>query len=236
MGMTKLVAKHPLFVRVAHWINGPVLLAMIYSGLLIYWANDEYEISVNGFVLFKFFPDWFYKLLGLESGLAKGMSIHFALAWLFAINGIAYVAFTFISGYWRHLCPNRRTPIEAFQVMLHDLKLRKTKPPQGMFNAAQKLAYCGVISMGAGSLLTGLAILKPVQLSWLTWCLGGYEFARLLHFALTIGYVLFFCIHIAQVIRAGWNNFRAMVSGYEVEPQPLPSEEPHVEVEAEPKA
>jgi hypothetical protein len=28
--------------------------------------------------------------------------------------------------------------------------------------------------------------------------------------------VVFFVIHIAQVIRAGWNNFRAMVTGFEV--------------------
>jgi hypothetical protein len=28
--------------------------------------------------------------------------------------------------------------------------------------------------------------------------------------------VLFFVVHIAQVMRAGWNNFRAMVTGYEV--------------------
>ena len=33
---------------------------------------------------------------------------------------------------------------------------------------------------------------------------------------LTIGYVLFFVVHIAQVIRAGWNNFRSMVAGFEV--------------------
>jgi hypothetical protein len=46
--------------------------------------------------------------------------------------------------------------------------------------------------------------------------LGGYPMARLEHFALTIGYVAFFVIHIAQVARAGWNNFRAMVIGIEV--------------------
>jgi len=28
--------------------------------------------------------------------------------------------------------------------------------------------------------------------------------------------VLFFVIHITQVIRAGWNNFRSMMSGYEI--------------------
>jgi thiosulfate reductase cytochrome b subunit len=40
--------------------------------------------------------------------------------------------------------------------------------------------------------------------------------ARLEHFGLTVGYVLFFVIHITQVIRAGWNNFRVMVIGVEV--------------------
>jgi hypothetical protein len=31
-----------------------------------------------------------------------------------------------------------------------------------------------------------------------------------------MGYVGFFVIHIAQVIRAGWANFRAMVCGYDL--------------------
>ena len=45
---------------------------------------------------------------------------------------------------------------------------------------------------------------------------GGYEWARFEHFALTVGYVLFFLMHITQVIRAGWGNFAAMVCGYEL--------------------
>jgi len=70
--------------------------------------------------------------------------------------------------------------------------------------------------MGLGSLLTGLAIYKPVQFGWLTRLLGGYEAARIEHFVLTIGYVLFFIVHVAQVVRAGWNNFRSMVAGFEI--------------------
>jgi thiosulfate reductase cytochrome b subunit len=31
-----------------------------------------------------------------------------------------------------------------------------------------------------------------------------------------LGYVGFFLVHIAQVIRAGWNNLRSMITGYEV--------------------
>jgi len=70
--------------------------------------------------------------------------------------------------------------------------------------------------MGAGSLVTGLAIWKSVQFGWITLLLGGYQAARVEHFLLTVGYVAFFMVHIAQVIRAGWNNFRSMVTGYEI--------------------
>ncbi|HJY07243.1 MAG TPA: hypothetical protein VJ323_13070, partial [Bryobacteraceae bacterium] len=72
--------------------------------------------------------------------------------------------------------------------------------------------------------LTGLAIYKPIQLAWLTGLFGGYEFARLIHFSLTIGYLLFFLVHVAQVIRAGWRNFQSMITGLELEP---PSEAAH---------
>lgn len=70
--------------------------------------------------------------------------------------------------------------------------------------------------MGAGSLITGVAIWKSVQFAWLTALLGGYEAARLEHFCLAAGYVGFFLIHVTQVVPAGWNNFRAMVTGYEI--------------------
>jgi len=70
--------------------------------------------------------------------------------------------------------------------------------------------------MGFGSILTGLAIYKPVQFSWITWLCGGYKAARLEHFILTIGYVLFFLVHIIQVIKAGWKNFKSMITGFEV--------------------
>ena len=89
-------------------------------------------------------------------------------------------------------------------------------PPQNKYNAAQQIAYSAIIIMGLGSILTGLAIYKPTQLGWLCTLMGGYKFARIIHFALTIGYVLFFVIHVIQVMFAGWNNFRAMVTGFEV--------------------
>jgi thiosulfate reductase cytochrome b subunit len=136
--------------------------------------------------------------------------------WLFVLNGILYVAYTLFSGEWRHLVPNRHSFREAILVALHDLHLWKGNLPARKFNGAQQIAYTAVIVMGFGSMMTGLAIYKPAQLGWLTALLGGYGLARFEHFLLAIGYVLFFVIHIGQVVRAGWNNFRAMVSGYEL--------------------
>ncbi len=219
--MKRLVPKHPLAIRWFHWVNFPLLALMVWSGFLIYWANQVYRIGWGDYTLLKMqLSPKLYGLLHLNSRLAQGMAWHFFLMWLFAINGVLYVGYTALSGEWRHLVPDRRSLREAWQVMLHDLHLRKTAPPQGKFNGAQKIAYTMVVVMGLGSLLTGLAIYKPVQLNWLTAAFGGYEWARFFHFWLTIGYVGFFLVHVGQVIKAGWNNFRAMVIGVEVVEEP----------------
>ncbi|SHM75339.1 cytochrome b/b6 domain-containing protein [Chitinophaga sp. CF418] len=208
--------KHPLLTRWTHWVNFPLLAIMIWSGLLIYWANDVYTITIAGHRIIRFFPDWFNTLLNIPQRLAEGMAFHFFFMWFFFLNGLFYVGYTLISGQWRSLLPNKHSLRDAWQVMLHDLHIRKTLPTQGKYNAAQRIAYTAIILMGAGSIITGLAIYKPVQFSWLCWLCGGYHFARILHFTLTIGYVLFFFIHVVQVIIAGWNNFRAMVAGFDV--------------------
>jgi thiosulfate reductase cytochrome b subunit len=189
---------------------------MIWSGLLIYWANGVYTISIFGYTLIKFFPPKFYEFFNLRRRLAEGMAFHFVFMWFFAVNGFLYILYTIISGAWRELVPKKSSFKEAWLVVLHDLHIRKTTPPQNKYNAAQRIAYTSIIIMGFGSLFTGLAIYKPVQFYWITWLCGGYHFARILHFALTAGYVLFFVVHVVQVILAGWNNFRSVIAGFEV--------------------
>lgn len=217
MKTKRVVQKHPLAIRWFHWINFPVLTLMIWSGFLIYWANDVYRIGWGNKTLLKFFPQSFYDFFHIPHRLAEGMAFHFAVMWLFMINGLLYVLYTIFTGEWRYLLPNKRSFKEAWFVLLHDLHIRKTAPIiTGKYNAAQRVAYSAIIVMGIGSTLTGLAIYKPTQLWWLCAAAGGYEWARIIHFALTIGYILFFLIHIVQVILAGWNNFRAMVTGFEV--------------------
>lgn len=208
--------KHSLMMRWCHWINFPILTIMLWSGMLIYWANDEYSLTIFGVTIVHFFPNWFYKLLHIPSRLSEGMAFHFLFMWFFTLNGIFYLLYAFITGDWKEMVPKRNSFKDAWLVLLHDLHIRKTLPLQNKYNAAQRIAYSTIILMGFGSVITGLAIYKPAEFSYLTWICGGYHFARIIHFALTIGYVLFFLIHILQVVLAGWNNFRSVISGFEI--------------------
>ncbi len=229
MESKKIIQKHPLAIRWFHWINFPILAIMIWSGLLIYWANDIYRLGWGDRTVMKFFPDSFNKALNIPFRLAEGMSFHFAFMWIFAINGFIYILYLLFSKEWKLIVPNRHSLKEAWEVILHDLHIRKGMPPQKKYNAAQRIAYTGVIIMGIGSFLTGLAIYKPVQLNWLCALMGGYEIARILHFTLTILFSLFFVVHIIQVALAGWNNFAGMVRGFEVytvNPDSIPENEP----------
>lgn len=198
---------------------------MIWSGLLIYWANEVFTIGGKIHVL----PTSLLERLGFGQRLAEGLSWHFFVMWVFGINGLLYVLYTAFSGEWRYLLPNRHSAREAIQVVLHDLHIRKGPLPERKFNGAQRIAYTSIILMGLGSLVTGIAIYKPMQASPLTGLLGGYTVARFLHFWLMIGFLLFFVIHVLQVVRAGWNNFRAMVTGYSLHPASLPIPEGEVE-------
>ncbi len=224
--------KHPLAIRWMHWVNFPLLFTMIWSGLLIYWndsipgkgyAHQVYRVGIGKWTLFRLFPDWLYTLIHAPYNVTTGLGYHFFFMWLFAANGALYVLFVALSKEWKFLLPDRRSFAEAIQVTLVDLHVSKVLPPQKKYNGAQKIAYTSVILMGAGSLLTGVAIWKPAQAHLLTTVLGGYERARWEHFWLTMAFCGFFVLHIVQVALAGWNNFRSMVSGYELKRADEPS-------------
>jgi len=140
--------KHALWVRWTHWVNFPLLALMVWSGIQIYWAHRVYT---------PFVPDSIYKTLGIEYHLADGMALHFSVMWLFVINGIIFTTFLLLSGHWRELLPERKTPAT-----------------RAKFNGAQKAAYTGVFVLTLLTVLTGLSIYKPIQLYWLTTLFGGY--------------------------------------------------------------
>lgn len=130
----------------------------------------------------------FPRALGLGGWLAAGMQWHFAGMWLFFLNGFAYVAYWLLSGQFR----------------THRAK----------YNLAQRIAYPLIILIAVVEILSGLAIYKSVQLSWLTALFGGHDGARYWHFYGMVALILFTIGHLVMALRAGWSTIVAMVTGW----------------------
>lgn len=133
--------------------------------------------------------------------------------WPLMLVGVSYVGYLIVTGEWRKLVFRPRDVRPAIAMQLYYLRLRKNHPPQGKHNALQKAAYTFVILLGGLSLLSGFAIWKPIQLSWLTALFGGYQPARYWHFWTVWLFVGFVVVHVAAVFLADPASFRAMTTG-----------------------
>jgi thiosulfate reductase cytochrome b subunit len=72
------------------------------------------------------------------------------------------------------------------------------------------------------SVLTGIAVWKPVQFSWLAWLMGGFHLARVGHFIVMWAIVFFLLGHLVMVVVHGWNNFMSMLTGWKTNPDYTP--------------
>jgi thiosulfate reductase cytochrome b subunit len=209
------VKRHHSLVRLAHWLNAITLTGMIASGLQIYGAYAHFGPRGGPYLQpnpmdSRAIPEW----ARLGGWLAGGLNWHFALAWPFVITGLIYLGFLAASGEWRALLfrPHDVTP--AIQMQLFYLRLRKDHPPQGKHNALQKGAYTFIVALGAISAVSGFAIYKPIQLSWLTTLFGGYELARYWHFVAVWLFIGFTALHVALVLLVDPASLRAIITGW----------------------
>lgn len=191
----------PPLVRATHWANVVLVTIMAGSGLQILKA-------------YPFLGEWgdpsgWYPLQGasppaaltIGQWLAGARHWHFAFAWLFIANGLAYLVYVIASGEWRRrLFFPRRDARNAWQTVLHDLRLRREAPdPVGLYNGMQRLAYTLALALALLLVASGLALYKPVQLPFLTALLGGYDGARAVHLVSLAALAAFAVIHVAQV-------------------------------------
>jgi len=209
------VKRHHGLVRLAHWLNAIFLAGMIGSGLQIYAAFPHFGPRGAPYPVpnpwdGESLPEW----SRLGGWLAGGLNWHFALAWPFVITGLVYLGFLAFTGEWRSLLFRPRDVRPAVDMQLYYLRLRREHPPQGKHNPLQKAAYTGIVVLGAISVLSGFAIYKPVQLSWLTALFGGYELARYWHFVTVWVFVGFTLLHVALVLLVDPASLRAMITGW----------------------
>lgn len=209
------IQEHPLLVRIAHWAQALAIIIMIGSGWRIYNSDPIFDN-------FRF-AQWatlggdppISKIAHMDPGVANALNWHFSGLWLLLASYLLFVIHGLVSGHFRRdLLPlNLRGLINDFVAAL----TFKLSHRLGEYNHVQRAAYWGVLFAVLMMFVTGLAIWKPVQLSWLTWLCGGYPTARVLHFIFMSGICLFIIVHVALVALVP-KTLLAMVLGRAGEP------------------
>ncbi|HEY6920648.1 MAG TPA: cytochrome b/b6 domain-containing protein [Methyloceanibacter sp.] len=157
--------------------------------------------------------------------LSMGRRWHFFFAWLFVFNGLAYLAWSLLSGHLRRdLAPSGQDIKHIGASILEHARLKFPRGEEAKrYNVLQKLTYLIVaLVLLPLMLVTGLAMSPGMDAAFpfLLEILGGRQTARTIHFITASGIVLFVVVHIVMVLISGvWNNLRSMITGrYTIEP------------------
>jgi thiosulfate reductase cytochrome b subunit len=163
------------------------------------------------------FPSWL-TIPGPYS-LALAREWHFFFAWIFVLNGLAYVLYSGISKHFsRDLWPTRTDMRGIWQSIKEHARFHH---PQGevarYYNVLQKLTYLIVIfGLLPLVIVMGWALspgMNALAAGWVD-LFGGRQAARSLHFIAAWALVAFMLLHVFLVIAYGfWNNMRSMITG-----------------------
>lgn len=168
------------------------------------------------------FPAW--ATIPGPQWLSMGRHWHFFFAWLFVLNGIAYVAYAIASGHLtRDLLPTREELRNIGRSIKDHLLFRhETGEAAKRYNVLQNIAYLAVIfGLLPLVIIAGMAMSPRLDAVFTGWIelLGGRQSARTLHFLAATGLLLFVLVHVFEVLISGvWNQLRSMVTGWYVLP------------------
>lgn len=213
--VSRPIYEHPWAVRFSHWANAVTVTIMTMSGLRIFAAFPSFGPKIPQKNLIDGVP----AAISLGGWLGGALQWHFTFMWIFAAGGLLYVVSQLASGHYRTVIFTPRDVRGVWPMVRHYFFFGPKPAAAGQYNALQKLAYTSTIGFGALSLLTGLVMYKPVQLSALGALFGGYHNARTIHFLAMCGMLAFIPGHLVMVALHGWDNFASMVTGWKRHPE-----------------
>jgi thiosulfate reductase cytochrome b subunit len=195
---------HSYNVRICHWINVVACVYLLWSGIHIlldfpelYWGNTGYR----GYPAALKLADWglSWDDAGRLGDRRWGRNYHFTFAWVFLINGFAYVVWNLYSKHFRN-------------------RMMRPQPiSEGGYGTLQRTTYLILIFVFIPfMILTGIAQSPgfTAAMPWLLDLFGGRQSARTLHTIGTVALVLFAIGHVFQVAVAGFvTKVRSMITG-----------------------
>ncbi|MBF0664565.1 MAG: cytochrome b/b6 domain-containing protein [Brevundimonas sp.] len=217
------VWRHPAAVRITHWLNVVAVVVLLMSGLNILAAHPHLYWGLRStfadpWLSTPTVPDWL--LIPQGRNLAGARNWHFLFAWVFVINGLAYLAFGLFTGrFGKRLWPTGGDLREFWPSVKDHARFRFPADDHARaYNVLQKLAYLAmVLVMLPMMLVTGLSMSPGFNAvgGVLLEIMGGRQSARTLHFisaGLIVGFIV---IHVGLVVWTGlFNNMRSMITGW----------------------
>ena len=208
--------EHPWPVRFSHWLNAIALFVMVGSGFQIFRAFPSFGAKIPE----KDLLNW-PKAFAIGGWLGGALQWHLTFMWIYIATGLFYLGYQTLRGHYRQVL-FVSSDVKGVWPMARHYFFFGPKPAEAQtYNPLQKMAYTCAIGLGVLSVLTGLAIWKPVQFSWLAWLMGGFHWARLWHFLVMWALVFFVIGHLIMVLLHGWNNFMSMLTGWKNDPEYL---------------
>ena len=174
--------------------------------------------QVDGQTKARGFPSW--ATVPGPQWLSMARHWHFFFAWVFVINGVAYLLYALFS---RHLVRDLLPTGAELRgigrsIVDHIMFKHPTGEAAKRYNVLQNLAYLTVIFVLLPLVVVaGLAMSPRLDAVYAGWVdlLGGRQSARSLHFIAAAGLLLFTLVHVFEVIVAGvWNELRSMITGW----------------------
>lgn len=229
--------RHPVMVRVTHWLTVVAFLALLVTGVEIlishprfYWGETG---NVNMEPLFTIpipssrasVPTGYNYVLPDQNGWSR--YLHFEAAWLAVLTGLLYLVFGFIRGHFRrNLFPalSDLSPKSLAKDVARHLRFRQQDEEEARsYNLLQRLTYLVVIFVLFPLVIwTGLVLSPAIEGAFPTAVilLGGRQSARTLHFFVSVTLVLFLLLHILMVWFAGFRKrVGAMITGRLAKPE-----------------
>ncbi len=181
------------------------------TGIFGVSKDDQRELVERGF------PSWM--TLPGPKWLAMARHWHLFFAWLFVINGLCYIYYSFKS---RHvqadLLPTSKDLASIWQSVKDHVRFKHAVGDEARsYNVLQKFAYLGVIFILLPLIILmgwGMSpFLNSLLPGWVDF-FGGRQTVRVIHFIVAWLLVAFVFIHVFEVIITGlWNNLRSMITG-----------------------
>ena len=228
----KSETRHPVLVRIAHWIVTLSFFALLVSGAEIvishprfYWGETGNVLTAPSFRLpipssRNLVPTGYGYVLPDQNGWSR--ALHFQSAWVLVLTGLLYVIWGSVTAHFRwNLFPSRAALSwkSLTAVMLHHTGIERSRDVNDeSYNVLQRLSYLSVIFILFPLVIwTGLAMSPAFDsaLPATVTLLGGRQSARTMHFLVSIALLLFLFVHIFLVWRTGfWRRVGAMITGH----------------------